>query len=375
MLVKQSAAIQPWLFSAMVLAGISTTMVGPLLPGLQARWHIGDSSAGLLFTALFLASVATGALVGPLSLRFGHSALVRSGLVLCSLGVAMLAVSPWPHALAAVAIVGSGLGLTIPAANLGVSGARTVMLVNFAWSVGAVGGPWLLAASPDVFLWSLSAALAVAGVGRIGRLVPVAVPEADNRAVLSKATAVAALFAFLYVGVESSLDGWLSSYASRDASTRGLWAALPSIFWTGILSGRFIASLALMRLVPTLLLGACLVAALGGTCLLLVVSQPWAVLVATTLTGLGLAPVFPLVVARYSEVTRGEKSAGLIFAAGGLGGASVPALVGSASERAGGLGAAMLIPPALIVMMLILWRNSGTGQREVRGVGDPITPR
>lgn len=362
-LANRDGAIQPWLFGAMVLAGMATTMVGPLLPRLESRWQIGDAAAGLLFTALFLASVATGALVGPLALRFGHSSLVRSGLLLSSLGIAMLAMSPWPQALGAMAMVGCGLGLSIPAANLGVTGSRAVMLVNFAWSTGAVAGPWLLAALPDAFMWGLSVAMACASAGSFAAPARVAARGGDRKPVMSKATALTAIFVFLYVGVESSLDGWLSSYASRNSGTRDLWAALPSVFWLGILIGRFLASLALPRLVPARLLGGCLVAAFSGTCLLLEASRPWSILAATALTGLALAPIFPLAVSSYSDSTKAEKSAGLIFSAGGLGGASIPALVGSVSQGSGGLRFAMAIPPVLMVIMILMWKTSGTGPR------------
>jgi MFS transporter, FHS family, glucose/mannose:H+ symporter len=351
--VNRNRAVQPALFGALVLSGIATTMVGPLLPRLESRWHIGDSEAGLLFTGLFLASVTTGALVGPLTSRFGHRSVIRGGLVFTSLGAALLAVSPWPQAIGAVAIVGCGLGLFIPAANLAAAGSHAVMLVNFAWSIGAVGGPLLLALFPRAFLWSLSAALACATVGNFGAPTRVA-DVVSMRAVMSKATVLTAIFLFLYVGVESSLDGWLSSYASRNPGARGLWATLPSVFWMGILTGRFLAALALQRFVPGGLLRACLLAAFSGVCLLLAAPYAWAILVATALTGFGMAPIFPLAVAKYAESTKGEKAAGLIFSAGGLGGASVPALVGSVSEFSGSLRLAMAIAPALLVAMLLL---------------------
>ena len=362
-LANREGAIRPWLSGAMVLAGMATTMVGPLLPRLESRWQIGDAAAGLLFTALFLASVVTGALVGPLALRFGHLSLVRSGLLLSALGIALLAISPWPQALGAMAMVGCGLGLSIPAANLGASGSRAVMLVNFAWSTGAVAGPWLLAAFPQAFLWSLSFAMACASAGYLGEPSRVAATDGGGKRAMSTATALTAIFVFLYVGVESSLDGWLSSYASRNSGTRGLWAALPSVFWTGILLGRFLAALALARVVPAGLLGGCLIAALGGTCLLLGASRPDTILAATALTGLALAPIFPLAVSSYSESTKAEKSAGLIFSAGGLGGATIPALVGSVSQGTGGLRFAMAIPPVLLAVMFLMWKASGTRQR------------
>jgi MFS transporter, FHS family, glucose/mannose:H+ symporter len=359
--VNRNHAIQPRLFAAMVLAGIATTMVGPLLPRLESRWNIGDAEAGLLFTGLFLASVMTGALVGPLVSRFGQASVIRSGLVLTSLGATLLAVSPWPQAIGAVAIVGCGLGLSVPAANLAAAGPQAVMLVNFAWSIGAVGGPLFLASFPRAFLWSLSAALACASVGYFGAPTRVA-DVVSNRPVISKTTVLTAVFLFLYVGAESSLDGWLSSYASRNPSARGLWAALPSVFWTGILTGRLLATFALKRFVPGRLLSACLVVAFSSVCLLLVAPYGWVILVAAALTGFAMAPIFPLAVAKYAESTKGDKAAGLIFSAGGLGGASVPALVGYVSDFSGSLRLAMAIAPVLFVTMLLLWTFCGLGR-------------
>jgi MFS family permease len=314
--------------------------------------------------ALFLASVLTGAIVGPLASRFGHLSLIRAGLVFCSLGSAMLAVSPWPHAIGAVVIIGCGLGLSIPAANLAYAGPRAVMLINFAWSVGAVGGPLLLASFPNAFLWSVSAALACSSIGHFG--LPARTAElagAQAKTDISKTTVLTAIFLFLYVGTESSLDAWLSSYASRNPEARSLWAALPSVFWAGILTGRFLATLALQRIYPARLLSACLVTAFSGACVLLASPDSWVILIATAFTGLGLAPIFPLAVSRYAESNKGEKTAGLIFSAGGLGGASIPALVGYTSEVSGSLRLAMAIAPVLIAAMFLVWKTSSLGQR------------
>jgi ACS family phthalate transporter-like MFS transporter len=58
---------------------------------------------------------------------------------------------------------------------------------------------------------------------------------------------------------------------------------------------------------------------------------------AGVLSGFGLAPVFPLVVARYAEAVAVGSASGLIFSAGGLGGAAMPALVGFLSQSSGSL--------------------------------------
>jgi MFS transporter, FHS family, glucose/mannose:H+ symporter len=363
MMVQTNEAIRPAFLGCFVGAGIATTMIGPLLPGLESRWNIGDAAASLLFTTLFFGTVSTGALVGPLASRFALLSLVRVGLLLTSVGSAMLAMASWPQAVAAVAMIGCGLGLAIPAGNLAVIGPRAVMQVNLAWSIGAVGGPLLLASLPDAFLWYLSVGLACVGMGPFGA--PSRIAKFDgshDKTEMSRAAVLTALFVFLYVGVESSLDGWISSYASRASDTRSLWAVSPSVFWMSILMGRFGATLALRCIRPGRLLCTCLIAAFSGACLLLSANRPWEILAATALTGLGLAPVFPLAISGYADATRGRKSAGLIFSAGGLGGASIPALVGSISQVFVSLRLAMAIAPVLIATMLFLWASFGAGQ-------------
>src|ERR1035438_6301395 len=99
---------RPALFGALILAGIATTMAGPLLPALEVRWHVGDARAGLLFLAQFLASVTTAAAIGPLAARFGYSALIRGGLVLTGVGTLTLAAAPWPAGIGAMALCGCG---------------------------------------------------------------------------------------------------------------------------------------------------------------------------------------------------------------------------------------------------------------------------
>jgi hypothetical protein len=151
-MTRSSKTVRAGLYAAFALAGVATTMLGPLMPALQARWNIADSRGGLLFTAQFLASVCSAALVGVLTQRFGYGHPIRFGLLLLAAGVAGCAVCPWPLALACVALYGCGLGLIIPAGNLGIAalhpgaGTRPVMALNLCWCVGANS-----CAAPDRF--------------------------------------------------------------------------------------------------------------------------------------------------------------------------------------------------------------------------------
>jgi MFS transporter, FHS family, glucose/mannose:H+ symporter len=62
---------------------------------------------------------------------------------------------------------------------------------------------------------------------------------------------------------------------------------------------------------------------------------------AGALSGFGLAPVYPLVVAQYAGAGAVGSASGLIFSAAGLGGAAMPALVGFLSQSSGSLRTGM----------------------------------
>src|SRR5690242_21441970 len=54
---------------------------------------MSDAQSGLLFTAQFLASVASSAVAGPLGARRGYGALIAAGLLITGLGVAGCAIA------------------------------------------------------------------------------------------------------------------------------------------------------------------------------------------------------------------------------------------------------------------------------------------
>lgn len=362
------------LYAAFVPAGICTVMLGPLLPRLQGQWGIGDAQAGALFGAQFLASVAASAFVGLLARRFGYLRLIAIGMLLMASGTAMLGIAVWPAPVACVAVYGCGLGLIIPAGNLAVAAlhaadsSRSVMAINLVWCIGAVAAPQIVARAP---LWIISAACVAMAVllARANEIRPAKAESA--RAQFSQAAAVTSLFLFIYVGTENSIAGWVASLGARAPETHAVWAALPSIFWAGILAGRATAP-ALLRLVkPPALLMAGLGAAFAGSALLPAHAGAVWTLVATAFCGLGLAPVFPLVVSQYADAEPTGTASSLIFTAGGIGGAAIPWAVGWVSESTGNLRPAMLVAVALVAIMGILVRLHAMALN--RAAGPPLT--
>src|SRR5579863_983186 len=77
------------LYTGFVVAGVATTLMGPMLPVLIARWALNDQRAGIFFTAQFCGSMA-----GVVSLRWvlkqGYRSTFVCGFLLIACGVAGL---------------------------------------------------------------------------------------------------------------------------------------------------------------------------------------------------------------------------------------------------------------------------------------------
>jgi fucose permease len=349
------------IYLAAILNGIVSTMLGPLMPGFEAKWALDDAEGGLLFVAQFVAIVIASAAVAALARRFGYRTTIAGGLAIAALGVAGCATASWTLAMTAIAVTGIAMGMAIPASNLAMAGAaqdggsaRRVLYLNMFWSIGAVTAPALVASLGRWFLPSLACAF-------VGMAVVVAATGPTHRPVVESTVrrigglphVLFALMLFLYVGTESAVAGWASSYAMRSAESRKLWAVLPAVFWGSILLGRVVAPRVVDRVKPAVMAPWCLGVALLGATVLLADEGPVALLAGSSIAGLGLSPIFPVTVAGYADRVGGSVS-GLVFSAAGLGGAAVPAMVGVVSKATGSLRMGLATVLALLVAMIWL---------------------
>ena len=138
----------------------------------------------------------------------------------------------------------------------------------------------------------------------------------------------------LYVGSETAISGWVAAFARRMAGGQGAWAYAPTAFWTAQTAGRLLAPLLLRRISEPRLLVSSLVAAVIAVLMLSSAATSVAgVIGASALAGLGVAAIFPLLWAGVTrEVAPSRPAAvGPLFAAGGVGGAVLPWLVGVVS--------------------------------------------
>ena len=343
------------LSSAFVLTGAATVTLGPILPELQDAWSMGAGQISWLFTAQFLGS-AIGSVLSTRRLDWS----LPAGYLLMGAGLLMLALGGPESAIAAAFLVGFGLGSAIPATNLRIAyddpenRGAALAKVNLVWGVGAAGLPLLLA----LVAGKISLRVPVAWIGVVSILVALPLlrtpvpptpadrfkrggaagadsrPETGGRSDFISLLPFAAIF-FLYVGTEATFGGWLVSLATEfETSAAKVALLIGSTFWAALLLGRGLAAPLLRRTTESRLYWICLGLAILGTTLVLLVPSISAVWIAAGIVGLGLAPLFPLSVSFMTQHAErlGTDNTGWIFAASGLGGASIPWLVGQIAE-------------------------------------------
>jgi fucose permease len=358
------------IYASFVFTGVANTMLGPLMPGFEARWHLDDAQAGLLFAALFAASVCLASMAAFIARRIGYRRMIVLGMALMGAGILGCMTGSWHLALVSIAVVGCGLGMAVPATNLEIAAnapgasARALVSVNLAWSIGAVAAPLLIAQLGAAFPLVVGSGMILMALvllpGGAGHR-PVRVEHAKSSRRPSHLAFATMLF--LYVGCEVSITGWISSYASRGATTGQLWAILPSVFWFAMLLGRIASPPVLRRVSADALAPAGLACGFAGAILLVAGSGPQAMLAASALAGFGFAPVFPIVVAQYADRAAGSVS-GLVFASASLGGAAIPSLIGWLSTITGSLRAGL--SSVFVFLAVLIWMQLRIPKPEPR---------
>ena len=358
-----------------MLTGVVNTFLGPILPILSARWTLSDSRAGYFFAAQFLGSFIGVTISSFLLPRYGFRFTIGLSYLLMAAGTCGLLFSEWKYALLAALALGLGLGFVIPTTNLFVSKANpgrrssALSILNFCWGLGAVSAPVALYATAgknhvSIFLLLLSGLLLVlaAMLALSTGNTPLQekekfVDHSPHKTEWRFVAIIGGMF-FLYVAVESSVGGWIATLAERLASgTNARWILAPSLFWGGLLAGRGLAPLALIRMRERTLALAGLALASLGLCVLVFSSHWQWVTLAGLVAGSGLAVVFPITVALLSRFQAMEtKNAGPMFAMAGLGGAIMPWLVGAVSTWSGSLQAGLMVP--LFATVTLFWLHT-----------------
>jgi fucose permease len=308
-------------------------------------------------------------------LPLGYASMTAGVLLLIVAEETARAVLGHGLALAAFALIGLGIGLSVTATNLvvgmlaesgGGSGerARRISLVNLWWGIGAVACPWLIAAAEhEGWLRVLLVVLAAGAAAMFASLLPLwrasqlGIMTAPRASLKSEARILGffAAFLFLYVGVETVVGGWITTYAHRFSGMTVARASLMvSAYWMALLAGRWAGSVALQRVAERTVLLPSLGLALLAVAVLVAPHSTVAVLVAVAATGAGFGPVFPIGVSRMLARVRDHRNTGWVFAVTASGGAVLPWLTGLVSTRTGSLRIGFAVGVVAVAAILVL---------------------
>ena len=162
---------------------------------------------------------------------------------------------------------------------------------------------------------------------------------------------------FLYVGMEQFTGGWSTTYLNRALGAHvDVAARSVALYWAMVTIGRLLASGLALRLSNEWLLGGGAVLSLAGFVALATAGTVGPALVALGVMGLGFATIYPTIMAITARLypRRFATIAGLLVAAGGLGGAVFPWL-GGVVAQGWGLRATMWLGAGIALALLALF--------------------
>ncbi|MGC8550396.1 MAG: MFS transporter [Acidobacteriaceae bacterium] len=357
------------LYLGFLTTGAMTVLLGTVLPRIAAEFHLSDSQSGLLLMAMFASSSS-----GALFVRRRFRLTLGVGYLMIPVAGSMLAVAPRQLGLAAIAVFGLGLGMAMTSTSMLVGrmypGRRGAALsfLNFCWSIGSTLCPLLIAKlHGNVTAAELGVAVAlVAGPFAILPLIGgfEAPLQAESRhRPLDTAISTVVLFAiagFLYVGMESSVGNWMTTYGVRVVSWSFTNSSLATAcFWGALLAGRGLAPIILYRMHDAQLFRLSVFSLVGGLLLLVSAHTPWALLAGAAWTGFSLGPIYPLVLALFMERAGESKHTGWIFTVSGFGGAVLPWMTGVISSAAHSLRIGLMVPVAGACLLIVLMLGFG----------------
>ncbi|MBX2997009.1 MAG: MFS transporter [Caldilineaceae bacterium] len=369
-------------FFSFFVFGFIDNLKGPTLPALLREMEFSYAQGGGILFGAYLGFVIATLLTGPLADLAGNRAVLILAGVLIGVGIlGFSVVSSYALLFGMMVVIGLGIGAIevggnalIVSIHRNAQGRYLNLLATF-HGIGSLIVPlyaaWLLQAGiswRQVYQFALPLALLLA---LCFMLTPVPRPQKAERDGFDLATlrrngfSPSMLWFYatiaLYVSTELGIGAWLVEYLIQskafDLSIASLYL---SGFFLAIMIGRITGSLIVERIGY---LRSTLLAVIGGlVCLLIALLGPPSLAIFLPLSGFFFSIVFPTITAAVSALHPKNTGTvlGLLFAAGGIGGALGPWAIGVTSDMVGidwGFGLTALFCAGIIFTLLVLLRR------------------
>lgn len=371
--------IAPITFGALVLVyvliGVVVSAYGPLFSALSTKFHVPLSTAGVVVSVHF-----AGAFVGLLSSMLSSSRarsfrLITAALLIFGAGCVGVALAhPWGVLLVSVFFVGIGWGGICMEVNQVLvrsnekNRAARLNIINGGFGLGAILGPLSVAILKNSALpWDFALAGAIAivlapcvlGVRTLphrdwSEIIIKEAPVSDEVRVrrVRNARQIFILFIvgiIVYTGLETSIGSWAPTYLMSLGHTQRSAAVALTLFWAGLAIGRFLAVPIVAKFSSRVIVLTALTIAIV---LLLASSVSGLAYVAIILTGLIVAPIFPMGMAwMVIAVPNNPKVSSWYLIAATVGEITVPAIV----RYAVSVSTERVIPVILVGACIVAW--------------------
>jgi FHS family Na+ dependent glucose MFS transporter 1 len=385
---QTSLAITAGYYFAFLSLGAVSASLGPTLARLASQTGVRLNIISILFIMRSLGYLLGSAIGGKAVDRLPGNRLLTA--MVFALG-GMMALVPLIPSFVILCLVLLILGLAEGALDVSAN-ALLVWLhhrnvapylngLHFFFGLGALISPFVVGqviiATNDIdwAYWILAMAILPAGLW----LLPLPSPKpqtARSTAAAPKARMPLVLLAagvlMFYVGAEGGYGGWVFNYASERVGVgTALAAAMTSVFWASLTVGRLISIPIAALIRPSHLLyfnySVCF---LSTGVLAAWPDSPTALWIGTIGLGFGMSSIFPTMVALAGRrMGASGETAGWLFVGGGLGGMTLPWLVGQFFESWGPGSLLFFVAAGLLVgvvlMTLTLWFSRNSEPKEV----------
>ncbi len=374
---RQIGTLKILLHAGFFISGISTVLIGQVLPILSTKFALNDEQTAAFFPAQFAGSLLGTFLTNWFGKRGRFLAASFIGCFLMAVGVFLLNLGSFELCLAGFFVNGIGIGLTLPAINMlilelsPVNATAALSILNFFWGFGAIlSQPFVdaLSRGSDLFLPTaiLSGLLIV-----VGAAIAVMPSSLEPRPGFGQTTEsdpgpsiwtspvawMIAGFNFIHVGFESSMGGWLKTYTQRLENGTASHILPPILlYFLFFVIGRGVAPVFFRYLNENRMLIVSLLITLCGVATLLWTNSVTLLGVGAAIAGFGTSSIFPTNMSRFTKTfgPTASRRAMPFFICGTLGAAFTTWLIGFVSNRFADLRSGMFILLGSVVLLLVL---------------------
>ncbi|KAH7343201.1 major facilitator superfamily domain-containing protein [Rhizoctonia solani] len=378
----------------MFLGGWNDATTGPLLPTIQNYYQVGFVVVSMLFVSSFVGFISAAVLNIHLSDRLGFGKVILSGGVLQVLAYSVLSPAP-PFPVLCIAYFLNGFGRALQnaqangfIAQLPNNPSSKMGLLHATYGIGAFIAPLVATQFAQLPRWSFhylcSLGIALLNssvllfVFKLRRLHEVTGAPETNVGLLqnegskykdifsSRAVQLLALFAWVYVGTEVTIGGWIVTFIVEVRGGGASAGYITSGFFGGLTLGRVVFLWVNKKVGEHRMIYIYCLLAIGLELVVWLVPDIIGDALAVSFVGLLLGPMYPIVIHMTSNVVPRRiltGSIGWIASFGQAGSAAFPFMTGALAQKYG----VKVLQPLLIGMMsalIVIWTMAPTSPQR-----------